>query len=104
MPDDAVLPVDAVLPIYGCSVGRCATGPSCSNLREQFDAVPTVSEAVFEHHTPEAASCRMWLPVALRRDARTHGTRQLRKYLTMMLCLNHPETSPFVGSQREAIH
>jgi hypothetical protein len=41
---------DAGLHIYDCSLARCATGRSCSNLRELIDAVRTVPEAVLEQH------------------------------------------------------
>jgi hypothetical protein len=78
------MPDDAVLHNYDCSLARCATGRSCSNLRELLDAVRTVPEAVLEHHMMRCA-------------------RQLREYLTMMLCLDHPETSLLVGSKREGI-
>lgn len=38
------------LKIFDCSLVRCATGRSCSNLRELLDAVRTAPEAVIEHH------------------------------------------------------
>jgi hypothetical protein len=49
------MPDDAVLHIYDCSLARCATGRSCSNLRELLDAVRTVPEAVLEHHMMRCA-------------------------------------------------
>lgn len=38
------------LKIYDCSLARCATGRSCSNLRELLDAFRTVPDSVLEHH------------------------------------------------------
>lgn len=38
-----------------CSLVRCATGRACSNLRELFDAICTVSDAVLEHHMMRCA-------------------------------------------------
>jgi hypothetical protein len=105
------MPDNAVLHICHCSVARCATGRSCSNLRERLDPVRTVPEAVLEPPTPNAAACgiRCLLRYAGKRErmrqtgydfVRGHVllTRQLRAYLTTMLCLDQPETSLFVGS------
>ncbi len=36
--------------VFDCSLARCATGRSSSNLRELLDAVRSVSDAVLEHH------------------------------------------------------
>ena len=36
--------------VMDCSLVRCATGRSCSNLRELFEAIRTVPDAVLEHH------------------------------------------------------
>jgi len=36
--------------LFDCNLARCATGRSCSNLRELLDAVRTVPDAVLEHH------------------------------------------------------
>jgi hypothetical protein len=33
-----------------CSLARCATGHTCGNLRELFDALRIASDAVIEHH------------------------------------------------------
>jgi hypothetical protein len=33
-----------------CSLARCATGRMCGNLRELFDSLRVVSDAVIEHH------------------------------------------------------
>lgn len=41
---------DVPFSVMDCGLARCATGRSCSNLRELLDAVRTVSEAVLEHH------------------------------------------------------
>jgi len=110
------MPEDAVLHVYDFSLARCATGRSCSNLREPLGALRTVSEAVLERHIPKAAVYRIrrLLCYAGKRErmgetghdfARDHFlfNPQFREYLTMMLCLDHPETSPSVGSRREGI-
>jgi hypothetical protein len=36
--------------VFDCSLARCATGQSCSNLRELLVALRTVPENVLEHH------------------------------------------------------
>jgi hypothetical protein len=41
---------DEPFALFDCSLARCASGRSCSNLRELLDAVRTSSEAVLEHH------------------------------------------------------
>lgn len=41
---------DVPFSMLDCGLARCATGRSCSNLRELLDAVRTVPEAVLEHH------------------------------------------------------
>jgi hypothetical protein len=41
--------------VMDCSLVRCATGRSCSNLRELLDAVRTVPDAVVEHHMMRCA-------------------------------------------------
>jgi len=38
------------LKIFDCSLARCATGRSCTNLRELLDVVRTAPESVLEHH------------------------------------------------------
>lgn len=44
------MPFDTPFSVMDCGLARCATGRSCSNLRELLDAVRTVPEAVLEHH------------------------------------------------------
>ena len=41
--------------VFDCTLARCATGRSCSNLRELLDAVRTVPGAVLEHHMMRCA-------------------------------------------------
>jgi hypothetical protein len=41
--------------VMDCSLVRCATGRSCSNLRELFEAIRTVPDAVLEHHMMHCA-------------------------------------------------
>lgn len=41
--------------LFDCSLARCATGRSCTNLRELLDAVRTVPDAVLEHHMLRSA-------------------------------------------------
>ncbi len=36
--------------LWDCSLTRCATGRVCTNLRELFDALRVVPDAVIEHH------------------------------------------------------
>jgi hypothetical protein len=49
------MPDSDPLKIFDCSLVRCATGRSCTNLRELLDAVRTVPEAVLEHHMMRCA-------------------------------------------------
>jgi hypothetical protein len=41
--------------IFDCSLLRCPTGRSCSNLRELRDAIQTVPDVVLEHHMMRCA-------------------------------------------------
>jgi hypothetical protein len=41
--------------VMDCSLVRCATGRACSNLRELFEAIRTVPDAVVEHHMMRCA-------------------------------------------------
>lgn len=41
--------------VLDCTLARCATGRVCSNLRELFEAVRTVPDAVLEHHMMRCA-------------------------------------------------
>jgi hypothetical protein len=41
--------------VMDCSLVRCATGRTCSNLRELLDAIRTVPDAVLEHHMMRCA-------------------------------------------------
>lgn len=41
--------------VVDCTLARCATGQVCSNLRELFEAVRIVSDAVLEHHMMRCA-------------------------------------------------
>src|SRR5262249_8323315 len=41
--------------LYDCTLARCATGRSCSNLRELLDAIRTAPDAVLEHHMMRCA-------------------------------------------------
>jgi hypothetical protein len=36
--------------IFDCSLARCASGRSCSNLRELLEAIRSISDGVLEHH------------------------------------------------------
>lgn len=41
--------------VRDCTLARCATGRVCANLRELFEAVRTVPDAVLEHHMMRCA-------------------------------------------------
>ena len=41
--------------VMDCSLVRCATGRSCSNLRELLEAIRTVPDTVLEHHMMHCA-------------------------------------------------
>jgi hypothetical protein len=41
--------------LLDCSLVRCATGRSCSNLRELLEAIRVVPDAVLEHHMMRCA-------------------------------------------------
>ncbi len=41
--------------LFDCGLARCAVGRACSNLRELFEAIRTVPEAVLEHHMMRCA-------------------------------------------------
>ena len=41
--------------LFDCNLARCATGKTCSNLRDLLEAVRTVSDAALEHHMMRCA-------------------------------------------------
>lgn len=41
--------------LYDCNLARCATGRTCSNLRELLDAIKGASDAALEHHMMRCA-------------------------------------------------
>jgi len=55
MSDESLNGSDTSLHVFDCSLARCATGRSCSNLRELLDAVRTVPDPVIEHHMMRCA-------------------------------------------------
>ena len=41
--------------LFDCNLARCATGRTCSNLRELLDSIRTASDAAIEHHMMRCA-------------------------------------------------
>jgi hypothetical protein len=41
--------------LFDCNLARCATGRTCSNLRELLDSIKTTSDAALEHHMMRCA-------------------------------------------------